>query len=152
MPKAKGAYATIKSLYGELEAARREFEQLAGDERFDWKSQGEGGKAYLLWLELLDLADWVGGDRPSEDDGEDSVDPPEGEDDVSDVDPRQVDIPLARSLDGREQAGMHQAAGLQSPVAHDELIQHNGVGVVGGAVPGLTYSVNKRKNNAPRGR
>jgi len=143
------AYATIRSLYGELEAARRVWE----DERDrSWKQQSEGAQAYVLWLELLDIAEWLGGGATSEDDGEESVDPDEDQDDASDGSDGESDVPIARSLDGVEQARVHPAAGVQAQVAPDELLQQPLPGAVGGAVPGLTYSVNKRKNATPRGR
>jgi len=45
----KCTYSLIKGLYGELERARREYEADASS---------EGGTAYGLWLELLEIADW----------------------------------------------------------------------------------------------
>jgi len=138
----KGAYATIKSLYGELEAARRVYEQ-EGD--LPWKERSDGGQAYVLWLELLDIAEWLGGAGESEDDGEDAVDSPEGQDDLPDGTTGEADVPIARSLDGVEQARVHPAAGLQGPVASDDARQLPVPGVVGGAVPGLMYQAVKRK-------
>jgi len=48
-PRGKCTYSLIKGLYGELERARREYENDASS---------EGGTAYGLWLELLEIADW----------------------------------------------------------------------------------------------
>jgi len=48
-PRGKCTYSLIKGLYGELERARREYEADASS---------EGGIAYGLWLELLEIADW----------------------------------------------------------------------------------------------
>lgn len=146
MPKKGTSYATIKSLYGELEAARRVYEE---EGELPWNRRSDGGQAYVLFLELLDIADWLGGASPpvdeEQDDGEDSVDSAEGEDDVPHRGAGQSDVPSNRNVAGREQAGVHPAAGLPSPVANDELLQQPLPGVVGGAAPGLIVTGTKRK-------
>jgi len=152
MPSKKASYATIKSLYGELEAARRVWE---AEGQLPWKSRSDGGQAYVLWLELLDIAEWLGGSENSDDeddDVEDAVGASEGQDDLPEHDEDSGDVPSLGSVARREHAGVHQAAGIQSPVAADELVQQPLPGAVGGALPGLTYTVNKRKNRAPLGR
>jgi len=63
--KRRPPYGTVRSLYGELEHARREWE--------DDKSS-EGGKAFELWLELLDVADWCAGTTAPDDDEDDDID------------------------------------------------------------------------------
>lgn len=47
--QSKCTYSLVRGLYGELERARREYED---------DPQSEGGIAYGLWLELLEIADW----------------------------------------------------------------------------------------------
>lgn len=49
MARGKCTYSLIKGLYGEAEKARREYEN---------DPESEGGVAYGLWLELLEIADW----------------------------------------------------------------------------------------------
>ena len=78
-PRGKCTYSLIKGLYGELERARREYENDASS---------EGGIAYGLWLELLEIADWhfegapgLAGDSPDvEGDDPDAPDDADGPD------------------------------------------------------------------------
>lgn len=144
----KAAYATIKSLYGELEAARREWES---EGELPWKERSAGGQAYELWTELLWLAaqlngwswdpleDAVGGDSSDvvDDDHDGGDDSPEGPGES--LPSGQVDI--------------HQAAGLGSPMesrADERFRAARGVdSPLGGLTPGITMVPGKRK--VPRG-
>lgn len=59
MAKRTSSYGTVRSLYGELEAARREWENATDEvRRSSFGQQPAGVQAYGLWLELLDLAEW----------------------------------------------------------------------------------------------
>jgi len=77
--QSKCTYSLVRGLYGELERARREYED---------DPQSEGGIAYGLWLELLEIADWhfegapgLAGDSPDvEGDDPDAPDDADGPD------------------------------------------------------------------------
>lgn len=130
----KTPYATIRALYGELEAARRIWED---EGELDWKRRSAGGQAYVLWLELLDIAEWLSGQSGADDDDEDPLDPLEGQDDLPDGGSGQIDLPGTGDVDGVVQNRVHQATGVHGSVAPDELLQQPLPGTVGRAVAGL---------------
>jgi len=105
MARGKCTYSLIKGLYGEAEKARREYEN---------DPDSEGGRAYGLWLELLEIADWhfegapgLQGDSPDL----------EGSPDAQELGPapagqrEQLQLPGMRELDAPVPRGTHGEQG-----------------------------------------
>jgi len=149
MPKA--SYATIKSLYGELEMARRVWEE---EGELPWKERSPGGQAYELWTELLWLASQLNGWSwdPLEDAvGGDSSDMVDDDDHGSDDSPEGPGESVPSG-----QVALGAPAGLGSPMAGGpaQLERHaRGVDTsVGGLTsPSTPMVYGKRKNATPRG-